>query len=214
MQLGTNSNMKKSQITKGRLLRVGIEIFSEKGFAGATVDEIVEAAQVNKRMVYHYFGSKEKLYQAALKDVYERLANVEVNIFAEPHNLEETIRDIIKIYFQFLQENPEFVNLLLWENLNKGRGLEGADFKLTKDPILHHLTEAIQGGIESGRIRADVDVKHLLISLIGLCLIYFSNRYTLSKTVQLNLSSKKTLADGVDHVVNLVLQGVLKPRAG
>lgn len=210
MQLGLNGNMKKSQITKGRLLAVGIRIFAEKGYAGATVDEIVDAAEVNKRMVYHYFGSKEKLYQAALKEVYERLANVEVKVFAEPHNVEETIRELIQIYFVFLQENPEFVNLLLWENLNRGRGLEGADFKLTKDPVLRHLDETIQRGIAGGQFRVDIDVKHLLISLIGLCLVYFSNRYTLSKTLHLNLSSRNTLSEGIDHAVRLVLHGLLK----
>src|SRR5690554_290842 len=112
--------MKKSEITKGRLLSVGIMKFAEKGFAGTTVDEIVEAANVNKRMVYHYFGSKEKLYQAALKEVYQRLGNMEVTILAEPHDIEQTIRELIEIYFRFLLENPEFVRFLLWENLNQG----------------------------------------------------------------------------------------------
>lgn len=202
--------MKKSEITKGRLLAVGIQKFAEKGFAGATVDEIVDAAKVNKRMVYHYFGSKEKLYQAALKEVYERLGNMEVKLLAEPHEVEETIRELIGTYFRFLQGNPEFVNLLLWENLNRGRGLEAADFELTKDPTLHHLDETIKAGIAHGRIRGDIDVRHLLISLIGLCLIYFSNRYTLSKTLHLDLSSKGVMAEGIDHVVQLVLRGILK----
>src|SRR5690554_2697735 len=107
MQPALNGKRKKSEVTKSRLLAVGIQKFAEKGFAGATVDEIVDAANVNKRMVYHYFGSKEKLYQAALKEVYERLANVEVNIFAEPHQLEETIQEIMHLYFKFLHENRD-----------------------------------------------------------------------------------------------------------
>ncbi len=204
--------MKKSEITKRRLLHVGIAKFAEKGFAGTTVDEIVQAAKVNKRMVYHYFGSKEKLYQAALKDVYERLSNIEVKLLAEPHEVEEAIRELIEIYFKFLQENPEFVNLLLWENLNRGRGLEGADFELTKDPTMHHLDVTIQRGIATGKLRRDLNVKHLLISLIGVCLIYFSNRYTLSKILHMDLSSDETLQEGIDHVVPLVLRGILKGK--
>lgn len=202
--------MKKSEITKGRLLSVGIDKFAEKGFAGTTVDEIVEAANVNKRMVYHYFGSKEKLYQAALKDVYQRLGNLEVTLLAEPHDIEETIRELIEIYFRFLLENPEFVRFLLWENLNQGRGLAGADFELTKDPTLHHLDLTIKRGIQLGKLRPDLNVKHLLISLIGLCLIYFSNRYTLSKILHLDLSSETVLSEGVEHVVQLVLKGILR----
>lgn len=203
-------NRKNARETRARLLNVGIAVFSQKGFAGATVDEIVETAGVNKRMVYHYFGSKEKLYQAALKEVYERLANIEIDPFAHPREPEKVIEELIILYFRFLNDNPEFVNLLLWENLNRGRGIEGSDFELTKDPVLHHLDETIQHGIRSGRLRDDIDVKHLLISLIGLCLIYFSNRYTLSKTLGLNLSSCETLAVGIKHVVELVLKGILK----
>lgn len=210
MQSALNGKTKKSHITKARLLNVGIAKFAEKGFAGATVDEIVDAANVNKRMVYHYFGSKEKLYQASLKEVYGRLASIEVNLFAKPHQLEETIREIIHLYFKFLQENPEFVNLLLWENLNRGRGLEATGFDLSKDPVLHHLDETIQQGMRDGKIRSKTNVKHLLISLIGLCLIYFSNRYTLSKTLQMDLSSPETLREGIDHAVKLVLEGVMK----
>ncbi|HLS28823.1 MAG TPA: TetR/AcrR family transcriptional regulator [Opitutales bacterium] len=201
--------MEKPESTKDRLLAVGIAKFAEKGFAGTTVDEIVEAAKVNKRMVYHYFGSKEKLYQAALTDVYQRLGNMEVTLLAEPHEVEQMIRELIETYFTFLQQNPEFVNLLLWENLNRGRGLEGADFELTKDPTMEHLDITIQHGIAIGKLRPDIKVKHLLISLIGLCLIYFSNRYTLSKILQIDLSSDKNLSEGVDHVLQLVLKGIL-----
>lgn len=202
------SNRKNARATKARLLNVGIAVFSQKGFAGATVDEIVETAGVNKRMVYHYFGSKEKLYQASLKEVYERLANIEIDPFSHPQDPEKVIEELIGVYFKFLQDNPEFVNLLLWENLNRGRGIEASDFTLSKDPVLHHLDETIQQGIRSGRLRSDINVKHLLISLIGLCLIYFSNRYTLSKTLHLDLSSGETLKTGIKHVVELTLQGI------
>ncbi len=210
MQLDTpcNGNMKKSQITKARLLSVAIQVFADKGFSGATVDEIVAAAGINKRMVYHYFGSKEKLYQAVLKEVYERLANIELKTFSHPDDPEKVIEQVIQIYFAFLQDNPEFVNLLLWENLNRGHGIERADFELTKDPALHHLDETLQKGIAIGRFRSDVDVRHFLISLIGLCLIYFSNRYTLSKTLHVNLSSPKVLKDGLAHVTKMVMRGI------
>lgn len=202
--------MKKSEVTKARLLAVGIQKFSEKGYDGATVDEIVAAARVNKRMVYHYFGSKEKLYQAVLRDVYERLANIETTFLAEPHDVEEMIQEIIRIQFAFLQEHPEFVKLVLWENLNQGRGMEGADLELTRDATIHHLDRAIQAGVAAGKLRSDLDTKHLLISLIGLCVVYFSNRYTLSRLLHLDLSSREVLSDGIRHVARLALRGILK----
>ena len=49
--------MKKSDITKQKILEAAEAAFAEKGFYGARVDEITETAGVNKRMIYAYYGS-------------------------------------------------------------------------------------------------------------------------------------------------------------
>jgi AcrR family transcriptional regulator len=54
--------------TRERLLRAARREFVAKGFAGARVDAIARAASVNKRMLYHYFGDKEALYRAVLRE--------------------------------------------------------------------------------------------------------------------------------------------------
>ena len=63
--------------TRQRLLNAAIALFSRRGYHAVSVDEIVASARVNKRMVYHYFGSKEGLYKVVLHDVYSRLESVE-----------------------------------------------------------------------------------------------------------------------------------------
>jgi len=40
--------------------------FGSAGFAGARIERIAEAAEVNKQLLFHYFGSKEGLFAAAL----------------------------------------------------------------------------------------------------------------------------------------------------
>lgn len=40
--------------------------FGAAGFAGARIERIAEAARVNKQLLFHYFGSKEGLFAAAL----------------------------------------------------------------------------------------------------------------------------------------------------
>lgn len=54
--------------------------FSEKGFYGARVDEIAERANINKRMIYAYFGDKESLYKQVLFQVYARMEAVEYEL--------------------------------------------------------------------------------------------------------------------------------------
>jgi AcrR family transcriptional regulator len=55
-----------STATRTRILEAAIEEFSDFGLAGARIDRIAEAAAANKRSIYVYFESKEKLFDAAL----------------------------------------------------------------------------------------------------------------------------------------------------
>ena len=63
-------------------------------------------------------------------------------------------------------------------------------------------------GTKSIGIRADMDARYLLISLIGLCLIYSSNRYTLSQSLRLDLGSEAVRETGIRHVTRLLLDGI------
>ena len=47
---------------RARLLETATELFAEKGYAGASVREIVEKAGVSKPVLYYYFKSKEGLF--------------------------------------------------------------------------------------------------------------------------------------------------------
>jgi len=57
----------KAQITQQKILESATEIFSEKGFDGARVNEIASRANINKAMIYYYFESKENLFAEIIK---------------------------------------------------------------------------------------------------------------------------------------------------
>ncbi len=193
---------------RDRLLRAAMTRFARAGYDGTTVDEIVAAARVNKRMVYHYFGDKERLYHAVLAEAYRSLELVEIDALAHTAGIDALTAEIVRTYFDFLENHPEFVRLLLWENLNDGRGLAKADFRLSKDPMLTALNRLLRDGIAAGQIRADMDARYLLISLIGLCLVYSSNRFTLSQSLRLDLGSAAVRATGIAHITRLLLDGI------
>ncbi len=203
---------KKETGTRERLLKVAMRQFAEHGFAGAKVDKIVAAARVNKRMVYHYFGSKEDLYCAVLERAYERLEALDAALFPLEADPATAIREIVRNYFRFLRENPDLVKLLLWENLQKGKYIARLSLsqprQVIKSPMLAYLEKITRAGIASGAFRSDLEVKHLLINLIGLCLVYFSNRYTLSRTVDLPLGESAVLEEAAKQAGELAVRGI------
>lgn len=199
---------KNPQETRRRLLKTAIRLFSRNGFHGVSVDEIVAASKVNKRMVYHYFGSKEDLYREALLEVYSNLEIQEIEVMETQDDPEQVLRQVIANYFQFHSNNPEFVRLLLWENLNNGKAIAKAKRLLSKHPALTGLQKVVERGIEKGVFRPDIDVRQLLLNIIGLSFIYHSNRYTLSQALSMDLASREVQERGSEAAIRLVLEGI------
>jgi TetR/AcrR family transcriptional repressor of nem operon len=61
--------------TRESLLRVGVEILTEKGFSVTGLDEILRTAEVPKGSFYHFFGSKEAFGAALIERYASYFAN-------------------------------------------------------------------------------------------------------------------------------------------
>lgn len=193
--------------TKGQLLDAGIALFSEAGYAGVAVDEIVGRAGCNKRMLYHYFGSKDGLYVAVLREVFGRLEATELEVI-ETCDSRAAVRDLLARYFDFLQANPEFVNLLMWENLNSGKFLDAHPNLLTKNPVLERLDVILREAAGRGELVETPDHRQLLVLLIGVCFIYFSNRHTLRHTLGLDMGLAAVRDEGLKLTQDVIVRGL------
>ena len=66
-----------AEATKTRILEAAKREFAKNGLGGARVDVIAEKARANKRMIYHYFESKEGLFQTILENAYVDIRTAE-----------------------------------------------------------------------------------------------------------------------------------------
>lgn len=60
-----------SNSNRETVLQAGARCFAKHGFKATTIDEVADEAGMNKRMVYHYFGSKQGLYDKVLQRLYQ-----------------------------------------------------------------------------------------------------------------------------------------------
>lgn len=199
----------KSENTKKKILVAAEKEFSEKGLYGARVDEIANVAEVNKRMIYEHFGSKEELYKTVLLDVYKRGREIEEKALTADKDCIQSIKDIIAVYFEFLEANPTFVNMIMWENLNKAKYLQKEEAEHIKDPLVNAVKRIIREGKQKGICRQDVDEEQVILSLITFSFSYFSNMHTLSILLNNDMSSTKSINKRVEHVTNLILKYIL-----
>ena len=66
---------RKRRETQRRITDAGVCLFIEKGFDGATVDEIAAAAGISRRTFFHYFDSKDDILLSLQSDVGELFAS-------------------------------------------------------------------------------------------------------------------------------------------
>ena len=201
--------IKKSELTKAKILAAAEEEFSEKGFFGARVDNIAAISGVNKKIIYDHFGSKESLYDTVLLSVYERLAEWERNFIACDLNPVLAIRNVIHISFRFLEENPSFVRMLMWENLNNGRTVDER-YRDVKGPALDYIRSQIRKGKESGEFRKDADEYQIVVSILSFEFSYFSNIYTLSTILGTKMNTHEEIMLRANFVSDLIIEYLTK----
>ena len=101
----------RAEATQQRILDAAFDEFSTHGVAGARVDRVAKAAACNKNLIYIYFGSKEGLFSATLK---ERLKLVYEDHPLTPEDLPEYAGKT----FDFAMDNPDVIKLLAWTMLD------------------------------------------------------------------------------------------------
>ena len=196
----------RTEITKAKILAAAETEFSEKGLFGARIDEIAEAAGVNKRMIYEHFSSKECLYKTVLSGVYSRLAEYESRYYSSDIQPDAAIRNIVHVSFNFLEKNPTFVRMLMWENLLGGRNLEADGVAEMKNPTIKYIRDKIREGKAMGIFSCDVDEEQTVVSLLNFEFSYFSNMYTLSGILGRDLSDSVEISKRAAFVSDMFIK--------
>lgn len=191
----------KSAITRGKILNSAENEFALKGLSAAKVDDIASNAGVNKKLIYSHYKSKELLYAEVLKSVYGRLSDYEDTLEDRSFHGRDDIRSVILDYFEFLTKNPNFVRLVLWENLNYAKYTTDI-----KSSLFHGIKKLLKKGIESGIIRESLDIEQTALSMNMFCFSAFSNIYTISKITGKDLFTEPEMQKRAEHIADVLTE--------
>ena len=191
----------RAQKTQSRILASATMLFAKHGLNGTTVDEISAAAQVNKQRIYAYFGSKNKLFEAALLDVFERVELFSQKTLTAAKRRPECLTEIVVSGFLKVHAlHPDFWRLLAWANLEGPRCTSALNqVRKKENEQLRILYEkAVADGLQRP-IRFEV----WLFTLLAVSYFRFSNELTLAHTLGCSDSLpefEKELSNGLNRL--------------
>lgn len=193
------------------ILAAAITEFSSFGKAGARMDRIAEQAQIDKRLIYYYFKSKDELFARALEQVYSGIREAERELQLETLAPSRAIRRLVEFTWDYYLEHPEFITLLNSENLHGGVHLAGSErIRSANSPLIHMLRDILARGEQSGEFRSGVDPLQLYVSIAALCYFYLSNRHTLSAVFGRDLTEPRAKAERLSHNCDVILGYLLR----
>ena len=193
--------------TRARILAAATAEFARKGLAGARVDAIANRAKINKRMLYHYFNSKDDLFLAVLEEAYAGIRAAERKLDLEHLDPVTAITRLIEFTWGYYLKHPEFLRLVSTENLHRAAHLKRSPrIKELHSPFVALLDRLLQRGVEEGLFRPDLDARQVYISIAALGYYYQTNRYTLSVIYGTDLGARDALDARRAVIVDTILR--------
>jgi len=148
-------------VEAGKIKDAATAEFTRRGPAGTTIERIAKRAGVNKERVYNYFGSKDRLFSAVLRDELTKAAEAVPPAFDEG----EDVGDYAGRLYDYHRQRPELIRLLCWEALTFDG--EVPEEELRREHYQRKIA-GVRSGQETGALARDVDPGALMLMIMSL----------------------------------------------
>jgi AcrR family transcriptional regulator len=165
--------------TRREILDVATSEFADRGFAGARVDEIAARTRTTKRMIYYYFGSKERLFVAVLERAYAAIRAAEQTIEVDHLEPAAAIRRLAELTFDHHESHPDFIRLVSIENIHRAAHIAGhGELAGQNSPAIELIERILERGRGDGSFSREVDAVDLHLMISAFCVFRVANRHT------------------------------------
>ncbi|MGW8380865.1 TetR family transcriptional regulator [Streptomyces sp. ODS28] len=165
--------------TRAEILRVATEEFARLGYTGARIDEIADRIHTTKRMIYYYFGGKERLFTAVLEQAYAVIREQEQRLDVGGLDPAAAIRRLAELTFDHHEEHPDFIRLVSIENIHEAEHIVASEtLRELGSPAIEVIGRILREGREEGVFTAEVDAVDLHAMISSFCFFRVANRHT------------------------------------
>lgn len=199
----------KVETIEEQILVAAFNVFVEKGFENAKMQDIADQAGIKRTVLNYYFRSKELLYQKIAKTILRQALPNMLKILNSDLAFEQKVKDFVEHYIDLGVKNP-FMPLFIINELNH----LGSDFieKMLDGlkPNISNFIDHVKDEMNKGNI-IDMNPVHVPLHIISLCAFPILGKPMVMLITNSNENQyQKIIQERKSEVVRFVLKG-LKP---
>ena len=163
----------KKDSTEDKILEAAKNVFVTKGMEGARMQEIADAAGINKALLHYYFRSKERLFEAIFSEIIKFAFPKITRIAQSDEPFVTKLEQVVDAYIDLLIKHP-FIPGFVMKELNRDpSGLFKMIVKFGLNP--QFFFDQIQLAMDRGEI-IQMPPRHLAANIISMCIFPFAAR--------------------------------------
>jgi TetR/AcrR family transcriptional regulator, fatty acid metabolism regulator protein len=148
------------------IIDAALNVFRERGYANARMADIARRAGVSYGLVYHYFGSKEVLFEMIVESWWSALYAMMEKEIASGDDIRDKLVNIIEFFLSTYGQKPNLMSIFVSEVCRSS--VYHTEEGLSKFLKFFSLCEQIMvQGQESGFLLKDIPPHHLTYIFYG-----------------------------------------------
>ena len=141
-------------MTREDILEAAAQVFRQKGFHGASMNDIAEAVSLQKASLYHHVSSKQEILLEILDRALQLLLEQISSITRQDLPADEKLRLMIRAYLRILVENIDLASVLLFEHRSLERRQHARHIP-NRDKFESLWRDTIKEGVKSRLFKCD-----------------------------------------------------------
>jgi AcrR family transcriptional regulator len=153
-----------------RLLAAAAEVFKDRGLDATSINDIAERMGADRATVYYYYGSKQEIFLALVRQAVEEIVLVAEAIANSGESAAVRLQRLVQSQLEAYERHYPFIQLYIQEDMNRVPGdgtTAGEELKalgLRYEAAIEHITG---DGLTSGEFRPDLDARLVMFAILG-----------------------------------------------
>jgi AcrR family transcriptional regulator len=199
----TPRRTRRSARTRERILQAATEVFARRGFHGARVADIAEAAGIAYGLVYHHFRNKDEILAAIFAERWSRYLEYIDEVSKAQQTFREQLAHLVHFWVETWRQEPHLMTVIINEISRSYEFIDSHDVGtvLVAFDAVEKLVERAQ---QRGEVRAGIDAKLVTYAVLGVAEMILTG-YVMGT---LRRESREAYAADEAQLVALLIEGM------